>query len=202
MSWYTIVYPTEGFNLEEPKEQLQERISKRKEKLHEIWAYINGLCVASPNVLTKEDPIKYATSTMIEYFNDYIEFSKLQNHDYHTLHMIRDREDWGKYSSEEKETEYKPNVWYNHFQYSHDPDAGIEECTKYIENVKKRLVNYACSSPKDILISNTETDEDIQDAVLYLTKELDDLREWLDENLYDLSFCELLNKYYDTHEEG
>lgn len=202
MSWYTIVYPTEGFNLEEPKEKIKERVDKRKEKLDELWAYINGLCVASPNTLNTDDPIKYATNTMIANVNKYIELSGYLNHDYHTLQMIEERDDWGKYSTEEEDTEYKPHIWYNHFEHTHDPEEGITEYKHNIEYIKKRLVNYACSSPKDIIVNNPDSDDNIQDAILYLTKELDELREWLDYELYDLSFCELLNKYYDTHEEG
>lgn len=202
MSWYTFVYPTEGFDLDEPKEKVEERINKKKEELDELWAYINGLCVASPNTLNTDDPIKYVTKIMTDNINKYIEISNSQNHDYHTLRMIEDREDWGKYSTEEENTEYRPHIWYNHFQHTHDPKGGIEDYNDSIEYIKKRLTNYACSSPKDIIINIQDSDEIIQDAVLYLTKELDELREWLDEELYDLSFCELLLKYYDTYEEG
>lgn len=202
MSWYTFVYPTEGFNLDEPKEKVEERINKKKEELDELWAYINGLCVASPNTLNTDDPIKYVTKAMTDNINKYIELSNLQNHDYHTLRMIEERDDWGKYSTEEEDTEYKPHIWYNRFQHTHDPENGIDEYKHNIEYIKKRLINYACSSPKDIIINDPNSDEVIQDVVLYLTKELDELREWLDEELYDLSFCELLLKYYDTYEEG
>lgn len=202
MSWYTYVYPTEGFNLDEPKEKVEGRINEKKEKLDEIWAYINGLCVASPNILNTDDPIKYVTKTMSDNINKYIELSNSQNHDYHSLNMIEERDDWGKYSIEEENMEYRPHIWYNRFQHTHDPEIGIEEYKNDIEYIKKRLINYACSSPKDIIINNSDSEDPIQDAVLYLTKELDELREWLDEKLYDLSFCELLLKYYDTHEEG
>lgn len=202
MSWYTIVYPTEGFNLDEPKEEINKRIEERREALNELWAYINGLCVASPNTLTAEDPIKYATSTMLDNINKYIELTELLNHDYHTIHILEERDDWGKYSLEEESTEYKPRIWYNHFQYTHDPEGGIDHYKKTTEDVKRRLVNYACSSPKDIIVNNPDLEDNIQDAIIYLTRELDGLREWLDDNLWDLSFCELLAKYYDTHEEG
>ena len=202
MSWYTFVYPTEGFDLDEPKEKINERVEKRKEVLNELWAFINGLCVASPNTLNTDDPIRYVTSIMLANINKYIEVSKEQNHDYHTLHMIDDRENWGKYNTDEENSEYKPHVWYNHFQHTHDPEGGIEDYNKTIEYVKKRLINYACSSPKDIIVNNPDSNENIQDAIIYLTNELDSLKEWLDEELWDLSFCELLAKYYDTHEEG
>lgn len=205
MSWYTIVYPTEGFNLEEPKEKINERVEKRKEELNELWAYINGLCVASPNTIVRnntEDPIKYVTNSMLLNINKYINITEVLNHDYHTLHMIEERDDWGKYSIEEKNTEYKPHIWYNHFQHTHDPKEGIDHYNKNIEYIKKRLINYACSSPKDIIVNNPDSEDNVKDAIIYLTGELDELREWLDENLWDLSFCTLLDKYYDTHEEG
>lgn len=202
MSWYTFVYPTEGFDLDEPKEKIQERISKRKEELDELWAYINGLCVASPNTLTADDPIKFATSTMLSYIEKYIEISNVQNHDYRTIQMIEERDDWGKYSIEEENTEYRPHIWYNRFQHTHNPEGGIEEYKKSIEYIKKRLVNYACSSPKDIIVNDPDSDENIQDAIIYLTNELDSLKEWIDDELWELGFCELLLKYYDTHEEG
>lgn len=201
MSWYTYIYPTEGFDLNEPREKIKERLNSRKESLDEIWAYINGLCVASPSTLNTDDPIKYITKAMLDNINKYIEVSNAINHDYHTLQMIVDKDNWDK-DSEEENTEYKPRLWYNHFQHTHDPESGIEEYKHNIEYVKKRLVNYACSLPKDIVVNDPNSDDVIQDVILYLTKELDELREWLDEELYDLSFCELLLKYYDTHEEG
>ena len=202
MSWYTYIYPTEGFDLDEPKEKIQERLSKKTEELNELWAYINGLCVASPDTLNMDDPIKYATNTMLSYIEKYIDASNSENHDYNTLQMINERDDWGKYSIEEENTEYRPHLWYNHFQHTHDPESGIESYKNNIEYIKKRLVNYACASPKDIIVNDPDSDDKIQDAIIYLTRELDELREFLDESLYDLNFCELLNKYYDTHEEG
>lgn len=202
MSWYTFVYPTEGFNLDEPKEKIQERIDKNNEELNELWAYINGLCVASPDTLNKEDPIKHATDSISSYFDKYVEISNSQNHDYHTKRMIEEKEDWGKYSIEEEYTEYRPHIWYNHFEYTHNPEEGIDRYKDNIKYIKKRLINYACSSPRDIIINNPDSSDNIQDAIIYLTGELDELKDWLDEILYNLSFCELLAKYYDTHEEG
>lgn len=202
MSWYTYIYPTEGFNLDEPKEKIRERVDNKKEELNELWAYINGLCVASPNTLNTDDPIKYATNTMIANINKYIELYNSYTHDSNTLQMIEERDNWGKYSIEEENTEYRPHLWYNHFQHTHSPETGIAEYKESIDYIKKRLINYACSSPKDIIVNSPDSEDKIQDAIIYLTKELDELRDWLEQELYDLNFCELLSKYYDTHEEG
>ena len=203
MSWYTYIYPTEGFSLDEPVEKIKERIDKKKEKLSEIWAYINGLCVASPDTLTKEDPIVFATKTMIEYFDNYVKISKEEDYEWFHVEILDNKKWWEESPPEEGEdTEYRPFITYNHFPYSSDPEDGIRSSMKDIEYIRKRLVNYACSSPKDIIINDVDSDDYIKDASLYVTQELEELKDWLDETIYELCFSEMLSKYYDTHEEN
>lgn len=45
-------------------------------------------------------------------------------------------------------------------------------------------------------------DDHYKDAISYITSKLGEYKVWLDYSLYDQDFCILLDKYYDTHEQG
>ena len=198
MSWYTTIYPTEEFNLNVSRVEVLNRIQTYTTDLNNIWMYIHGLCMANPKIINGEDSILYAIDYTNKYFNRYLLVSEKQVQASFLSQMLDNKEIWEKYPENEKE--YRPHIWYNHFKYSNDPESGIEDCNDNIEYIRKRLISYACACPKDIIVDNS--DGDIKDHTLYLIGELEDLRQWLDSAIYDLEFCKLLNKYFDTKEEG
>lgn len=199
MSTYTYIYPTEGFDLNQLPSDIEEAIKDDEKILNSLWERITGICVANPALYKKEDPIEYIMDMTKKYFDKYIEVSRSQNHKYFTKTLIETIEENAKYPSEDPDYVFRPHLWYNHFEFANNPETGIRETKDNIETIKKRIIGYACASPNDILFK--ADDETGNDAIRYLLSELEDYKVWLDDEVYKHDFCELLVKYWDTHEQ-
>ena len=190
MAWYTTIYPAANFDMNEPRDVIQKKIKEYQDKIDGIWLTINGLCTSTPNDL---DEIITKTRNSLDAYIMYCGIVKL-NIMY--LRLIDDKAEFG-----EDNEDYRPALDYNHFEYSNDPVQGLSDCDSSLEYIKQKIMGYACATPKDIF-ANIDEDDGVFDAAEYILHELRDLREFLDNTIYDRLFCELLDKYWDTHTEG
>ncbi len=201
MSWYTYVYPTEGFDLSLSEDELQELIDDDEKILDSLWERIVGICVANPSLYKKEDPIAHIIDMVKKYFDKYVEVSHRQNHNVFNLRLVESIRYNEEYPPSDVKTPFRPYVEYNHFEYTGSPSSGIEEINKSISKIKKYIIACACATPSDIMVKDKDNDH-YKDAISYITSELEEHKVWLDYSLYDQDFCILLDKYYDTHKQG
>ena len=89
----------------------------------------------------------------------------------------------------------KPSISKNHYYYSNCFDEGLEDTEHYMNKTANELMSMAAATPKDIFIANEENGTDV---IFWLTRELEDKREWLDENIVSNCFAKLCERYEDT----
>ena len=211
---------------------IEEEIEKLKSEREEKWGTILALVFATPNVIVSpgDDIIETLTTKFNKVWKEYRDLIDQEYYLYRVQELwedeishkdyiekypegggyndLWDEEDPSRLTKEEylaklkKERDaWKPSCSVNHFQYNHFPQEGITECNKYITEVKQKLLSYIIAVPKDIVPEKDE-EGNINDPVLYLTKDLNDLKEWLNDNIWDLNFSKLCVEYWDTHTEG
>lgn len=106
-----------------------------------------------------------------------------------------------KAERQKERDEWRPSLSVNHFEYNSDPEEGVTECEKNIAKIKRRLFSMVVANPKDI--TPDKDDEDTrQEPLWYLRSELEDVKEFLDDTIWDLNFSKLCVEFWDTHEEG
>lgn len=89
----------------------------------------------------------------------------------------------------------KPSISKNHYYYSNCFDEGLEDTEHYMNKTANELLSMAAATPKDIFIANEENGTDV---IFWLTRELEEKREWLDENIVSNCFAKLCERYEDT----
>ena len=213
------------------REDLLKKIDNEEKKLNEKWQDIYMLCFASPNTIVPNDcnnTFEYIKNmfnkTWYEYISIYSQQYKLcrilELWDCVTSHeeYIKDNPDGGIYDlwneDESKMTEeekrkkiqeeraaWKPSLDWNHFEYSSDPEDGVKECGSQILKIKEELLGFAIAVPKDI-VSEKDEEGNQNDISWYLTEQLRNIKEWLDDRLSNLEFSKLCIEYWDTHTLG
>ena len=217
----------EGYN--SPSE-MQEEGNNIEILLSEIWSNITALAYVTPSKDLAEDPIQYLTNRFNVYWQNYLDSSREQYGWYRAAELWEDEiyhqdyierhpeggvcdiepydEDGNPIPKEEylkklaeKRANWKPSISWNHFQYNNCPEEGIIDNKKYISDVRNRLLGLVIATPKDIT-PNKDEDNCLISPLDYINRELSEIKEWLDDCLYELFFSELYKKYEKTSTQG
>ena len=187
MSWYTTIYP-EGEFEETDNSVVQDAIDKSEALLEDCWLDIVASCAASPT-----DP-KEAVRQFKSDLTKYIEFYKVYCRECFNSQYINSKENLTDENA-------KPSLDWNHFEHSSDPEDGIKDEQKSINYVKEKLIMLCAASPEKIY-GNKDAEGNFVNPLDWMSEELRNLKEYLDESIYCKMFCELCVKYWDTHEIG
>ena len=185
MSWYTTIYP-EGEFEETDVEVLNKQIEKSELLLQNYWENIVAMCAASPsNPKEAVQEFKSDLTTYIKFYEVYCR--ECFNNQYLT--------------SADDDSDIERFIQKNHFEHSSDPKGGIEDEQKAIDYVREKLIMLCAASPEKIY-GNKDAEGNFVNPLDWMSEELRNLKEYLDESIYCKMFCELCVKYWDTHEEG
>lgn len=231
MSWYTNLYPNvdefPSRDLFKSPGEMQEEADKWNDVLNEIWGKIHALAFITPSKDIAS--IESLIANFEQLWNAYINASKEQYDLYRAVEIWEDeinhqeyiekypegggwcdieqydddgkeisKEDYIKKVQEER-AKWKPSISWNHFQYNDCPEAGVIDNKKFIADIKNKLMALVVATPKDI---TPDKSEDGYNPISYITEELNNSKEWLDDCLYELFFSELYVKYKDTSTQG
>ena len=228
MSWYTYLYPTDfDYSMYNSPDELQKEIDNYTNLANNCWTSISCMAVSSPSILfpNEDSPLEPTIALFNKVWNEFLQYSfeseklyrlhqywetKIDHDDYVKKHPDGDRY---KYSQElgremtdeeykehiEKErAEWKPYVWFNHFEYSDSPDNGIEATEKYLNNTKTEIL-MLCTGDKNSVMGEENQYDNPFDLI---QSKLCSLREWVDDLINENYFSQLCKKYWDTKEEG
>lgn len=202
MSYYTTLYlDKEDYDKSRYKsmKDLETEINEKDSILADLWSWIEGLCAASPkNICPKgQEPFEYVTTKFNDLWLRYIsEYASV-----YRLYRLREAWEYEEFHNKHyPEEEYKPHISYNHFPYNSSPEEGLDDTEKSINYCKNKILQYVCATPSDIFTK--EQTEESSSLVDTIHIELNSLKEYLDDSLYDRGFCIYCIKYWDTHEEG
>ena len=231
MSWYTTVFPDkEEYNWDKFKDikEVEDSITRHERVMDRQWGRLTALAATTPCPDKDGGIVKHVEKELGLYWDEYIRAFKI----YFRLIVIKemwdeeirfkeyvekhpDGDDYIYYidddefftmdkSSEEYKRRlkeyrnmWKPSYSVNKFDYGTNPSYGIEETTKHINRIYTELLSMACSKPNDIFPK--EYEGSIMNEIV---DSMGETREFLDENLFNKEFSELLLKYWDTHKEG
>lgn len=200
--------------------------------LSEIWSNIAALVYITPSKNLAEDPIQYLTNRFNIYWQQYLDYSRKKYNWYRAAELWQDEiyhqdyierypegggwndeveqynEDGTKLTKEEylkqlaeERANWKPSISWNHFQYNNCPEDGIVDNKKYIADVRNKLLGLIVATPKDITPDKDEDGYPIS-PMDFINGELANIKEWLNDCLYELFFSELYKKYEETSTQG
>lgn len=218
----------EGYN--SPSE-MQEEGNNIEILLSEIWSNITALVYVTPSKDLAEDPIQYLVNRFNIYWQQYLDSSREQYDWYRAAELWEDeiyhqdyierypegggwcdaeqcdkdgnpitKEEYLKQLAEER-ANWKPSISWNHFQYNNCPEEGIIDNRKYISDIRSRLLGLVVATPKDITPDKDEDGYSIS-PLDFINRELSEIKEWLNDCLYELFFSELYKKYEETSTQG
>lgn len=228
MSWYTYLYPTDfDYSMYDSPDELQKEIDNYTNLANCCWTSISCMAVSSPSILfpNEDSPLEPTIALFNKVWNEFLQYSfkseklyrlhqywetKIDHDDYVKKHPDGDGY---KYSQElgremtdeeykehiEKErAEWKPYVWFNHFEYSDSPENGIEATEKYLNDTKTEIL-MLCTGDKNSVMGEENQYDNPFDLI---QSKLCSLREWVDDLINENYFSQLCKKYWDTKEEG
>lgn len=219
MSYYTYAYPTDyDYSSYKDSKELRQEIEELTKDVNNYWLNLKCIAIASPASLfpksanPSEEAIglfnskwnKFITAAFnLEYLYRLKQFWQIQedHEDYiekypdgdgykYSMDLGRDMtdEEYRDYIAKER-ANWKPYIWYNHFEYARNPEYGIEETTKYINDSKEELL-MMCFADNDLHHSE-EYDNDFN----AISNKLDSIKEWLDTNINANYFAQMCVKY-------
>lgn len=227
MSWYTYVYPTDfDYSRYKSMGELQNEIDELRKNANSFWIYICCMAAASPGsmFLNSRDPLKEVIEKFNEKWDRYLDYSyraerlerlmqywesKVDHDEYIEKYPNGDEfdrksksemtdEDYKKHLEEER-AKWKPYVWYNHFEYTRDPDSGISDTNSQIEQCRVELIMLCSADPKSCI---GKSDEEYDVPIEALRFKLNEIKEYLDLTICENYFAKLCLKYKDTIEQG
>lgn len=195
MSVYTIIYPDKDEFPQMTDQQRHLALQKFEAEKNSAWGRIVALCAATPKDITpdKQAPIDYISDTFDKNWNAYLKCCN------NIIRINRGKEYWDDYAHWQKESKaVKPSIEWNYFQYSNDPDGGIEQSEEFIEDCRQKFFALACSTPKETKDEEGYAIHPIDELERVISME----KETLDDAIRELEFSKLLKKYWSTHEIG
>ncbi len=201
MSYGTILYPDlKDFPLQDSYEKYERSIDAEVTYMANKFGVFRTLAICTPRNIVEGDIIKKITDMVEEAFEDYVG-------SYNHMSKLSDVIDLHKQASLIKEgdafedgTPKRPILYFNHFVYHSKEEAEgiLTDNVANLGKIKARILGICLATPKDITPSN----DDGQDPLWYIEREMDYIEESLDDCLRSIRVAKLVIKYWDGHEEG